>query len=152
MLVVEKKTEKAQDLISRELEAARLRLQPISRRRLVSIVSKSLDMSPHEAETLVEEYCDERAPATPEYLGRELFLPYVKLMALVISILGIAAVGWGASLWHHHEVSWPFFVLGFVAFVFGGIGLLKALRGEQEAAQEEREIPSSELPDSVSVL
>lgn len=142
MLVVETRKDKVEELISQELEAAKLRLQPISRRRLISIVSKKFSMPVHEAESLVEAYCEERAPYTPEYLGKELFLPYVKLMALLISIVGIAAVAWGAHLWHIHETSWPFFIAGCIAFGFGGTGLVKALRGEREIADDERQMPS----------
>ncbi len=143
-VVLDTKTEQANELIEKELEAARIRLQPISRRRLIGIVSKKFDLSAHQAEQIVEEYCEAKAPATPEYLGKEWFLPYVKLMALFLSLVGIVAVAWGADRWHNHLISWPFFLLGAVAIFFGGVGLLKAIRGEVEIAEEQNAFPAVE--------
>lgn len=143
-VLIENKTEQATLQIEKELEAARIRLQPISRRRLVGIICRKFDMPYHDAEQLVDDYCESKAPATPEYLGKEWFLPYVKLMALFISVLGVAAVALGADRWHNHLPSWPFFILGAVAIYFGGAGLVKALQGEREIEEEHRAFPEIE--------
>lgn len=143
-VLIENKIELANEQIGKELEAARIRLQPVSRRRLVGIISRKFDLPYHDAEQIVEDYCEAKAPATPEYLGKEWFLPYVKLMALFLSVVGVIAVALGADRWHNHITSWPFFLLGAIAIYFGGVGLVKALQGEREIADEEKAFPEIE--------
>ena len=120
----------ATQVIEREIERARVQLKPISRRSLRERLVHEQKLSPKEAEELVDAYCEERAPYTPDYLSDEFLLPYIKLAGLVFVIISLLTIGYGAHLWINSERSWPWFVIGAVLFTISGVGLVKALRYE----------------------
>ncbi len=120
------------EVIEREIERARVELRPISRRALRSVLVSELRLSPKDAELAVDEYCEEQAPYTPDYLSNEFILPYIKLAGLVFVIFSLGLIAWGAHLWEDRRPSWPFFLIGAVLFVLSAIGLLKALRFERD--------------------
>lgn len=121
------------EVIERELERARVELRPISRRALREVVARELRIPPKDAEIAVDSYCEERAPYTPDYLSNEFILPYIKLSGLVLGLVALGLIGYGASLWLNHAAhSWVFFISGAVLFSLSAIGLLKALRYERE--------------------
>ncbi|MBS1718731.1 MAG: hypothetical protein JSS72_13465 [Armatimonadetes bacterium] len=67
--------------------------QPVSRHALSLLLADSQQLPRKEALAVVETYCDENAPMTPEYLGDEFLIPYLKISALVLSVVGVALIG-----------------------------------------------------------
>jgi hypothetical protein len=118
------------EVIERELERGRQEVRPVSRRALREVVARELKLSQKDAAVAVDNYCEEVAPYTPDYLGNEFLLPYIKLSGLVIAVFSLGLIGYGVHRWDERALSWPFFLAGAFFFTLSGIGLLKALRYE----------------------
>jgi hypothetical protein len=124
--------ETPQALLEREIERARTEVRPISRRSLANMLVKEKGIPFADATALVDSYCDEKAPYTPDFLTKEFMLPYLKLAALFFVVFSMVILGYAVKQQLAHQVSWPAFVGGAVLFLFSGLGLLRVLRIERE--------------------
>jgi|GEM_PF-1755530 len=103
--------DKALELIATEIARSEFDRVPTSRQKLGQLVSAKLPIPPAEAYKLVDEYCDEKAPGVPHYLQSEFAGPYLKVLAVVNSFLGIGCAWWAAHSWRLGKTSWPWFLL-----------------------------------------
>lgn len=65
---------------------------PVSRFYLASLLAKAKRMRHKYASEVVDRYCDERAPAIPDYLGKEFMVPYMKMISLLPGAMSILVV------------------------------------------------------------
>jgi len=127
--------DKAIELIATEIAKADFDRIPTSRQKLGQLVSSKLTIPPAEAYKIVDEYCDDKAPGVPHYLQEEFAMPYLKVLAVVNSILGIVALWWGAHQWRATKPSWPWFVVAAVLIGFAGYSFVKIVQKETEKDQ-----------------
>jgi hypothetical protein len=105
--------DRAIERIAHEIAKAEYDRVPTSRQRLAQLVFAEFKIPVAEATKLVDEYCDEKAPGVPYYLKEEFESPFLKVMAVINSVLGIAFVWYGSTVWHRvSKGSWPYFVVG----------------------------------------
>lgn len=74
------------------LEEAKRSSVPISRHGLAEELARKNNLRFRAAFDVVDAYCDERSPGTPEYLGKEFLVPFLKLTGLVFAALAIIAL------------------------------------------------------------
>ena len=122
--------ERAVERIAQEIAQAERDRVPTSRQKLSTLVATNFAIPPADAANLVDEYCDEHAPGVPVYLQDELESPFLKFMAVFNSILGIAALWWGAKVWHAGKPSWGWFILGAVFVGTAGFSWFKTVHRE----------------------
>lgn len=113
-----------------EIQQAREENRPISRRELTLKLHQDKHLRPKEAFAVVEQYCDESAPMVPEYLSSEFAAPYLKVLAIVNSILGLAVMGYSATMMNVRGKPWWIWALAGVALLgssafFWGRSLLR---------------------------
>lgn len=124
--------ESAQALIQQEIEKAQKDLRPVSRQSLARTLSHERGLAFADALQVVDDYCDDKAPFTPDYLSKEFMLPYLKVLSLVIVGASLLIIAYATKLQLSHQTSWLWYVIGAVLFVFSGLGLLQILRTERE--------------------
>ena len=71
------------------LEEAKRVSIPISRHRLAEELAKKHEIRFKQAFDIVDLYCDERSPGTPQYLDKEFLVPFLKLTGLMFAALSI---------------------------------------------------------------
>ena len=134
---VQSPRDRAIDRVANEIAIAERDRVPTSRQKLSHLVATEFRLPPAEATTLVDEYCDDKAPGVPYYLKEEFESPFLKVMAVVNSILGIAVIWYGASVWHKGgKTTWPWFLLGAVLVACAGYCWFKTV--QQELAKRAR--------------
>lgn len=74
------------------LEEAKRDSIPVSRHQIAESLARKHSIRFREAFDIVDTYCDERSPGTPEYLGKEFLVPYMKLSGLVFAALAVIVV------------------------------------------------------------
>ncbi|MBI1755631.1 MAG: hypothetical protein HY248_00120 [Fimbriimonas ginsengisoli] len=89
-----------------EIQAARTQNRPVSRQMLSQMLAETKGLPPKTCYAVVESYCEAEAPTTPEFLGSEFMVPYMKISALVLAAFGLIALGmstvriaWGENVW-----------------------------------------------------
>lgn len=114
------------------LMEARQENRPISRHQLSDELARKKGMTPKDAFALVEAYCDEEAPAVPEYLGSEFAAPYLKTLALIGAVFALTVTIVSATRWWqgNRQFEWGF-LIGLVAFGFAGWQWLRSLMRER---------------------
>lgn len=122
--------ELAVDRVAQLIAKSELDRVPTSRQKLSQQLVVELKLPMPDITKIVNEYCDENAPAVPFYLQAEFEFPYLKLMAVVNSILGVACVWYGATVWHRQQRSWPLFLLGAVFVALAGYSWFKTIQQE----------------------
>lgn len=120
-----------QERIASELNEAREKLRPVSRRTISFVLVKEFGITYREAEQAVDVYCDERSPFTPQYLTAEFMLPYFKLASLVVAGLSIFLIFRGAQEHLSSRPSALYFLVGAVLFAFSGVGFMRILESER---------------------
>jgi hypothetical protein len=110
-----------EEILSREIEDSQSNLQPTSRRRLALKLVDRTGVSFKDALDIVDEYCDEKAPAVPAYLASEFVIYWLKAVAVLNVAIGIGCAWYGVQLFQRHYVSWPWFC---IATVFCGLAAL----------------------------
>jgi pilus assembly protein TadC len=125
-------SESSQARLAREIEAARRENRPISRRSLALLLVRERGLAVPAASAVVDSFCDEKAPYTPDYLSKEFMLPYLKLAALFFVVLSLVILAYAVRLQLGHRLNWPAYAAGAVLFLFSGFGLLQILRLERE--------------------
>jgi len=132
---VQSPRERAIERIVQEIAQADRDRVPTSRQKLSQLVATAYAFPPAEAANLVDEYCDEHAPGVPVYLQDELESPFLKFMAVLNSILGIASLWWGSRLWHTGKPSAGWFVVGAILVGAAGYSWFKTVQREIAKAQ-----------------
>ena len=127
--------DKAVELIATEIAKADFDRIPTSRQKLGQLVSTKFTIPPSEAYRIVDEYCDEKAPGVPHYLQDEFATPYLKVLAVVNSLLGIGTAWWAAHSWKAGKTSWPWFLLTAFLVGFAGYAFFKVVQRESEKIQ-----------------
>lgn len=122
--------EQAVERIAQEIGKAEMDRLPMSRQKLVHLVFAEFKIPMPEATLIVDEYCDENAPAVPFYLKDEFEFPFLKLMAVVNSLLGVGFVYWGSHVWRMQRPSWPWFVFGAFFVACAGYSWFKTIQQE----------------------
>ncbi len=125
--------ERAKARVAQEIARAEYDRVPTSRQKLSQLVAAEFKIPLPDATNLVDEYCDDQAPGVPYYLKDEFESPFLKVMAVVNSILGIFVLWRGANLWRLQKTSWPWFVVG--AFLVGCAGYCWFKTIQQELAK-----------------
>ena len=128
--------DKAIELIATEIAKADFDRIPTSRQRLGQQVTAKLGFPPGEAYRLVDEYCDDKAPGVPHYLQDEFATPYLKVLAVVNSILGIVSAYWAAHTWQSGKTSWPWFITTALLVGFAGYAFFKIVQKESEKLRD----------------
>jgi len=122
--------ERAIERIAQEIARAEYDRIPTSRQKLSQMVFAEFKIPLPDAANLVDEYCDEKAPGVPFFLQDELESPFLKIAAVVNSILGIGFLYYGAHQWRAQKPSWVLFVLGAVFIGLAGWSFFKILHKE----------------------
>ena len=113
--------EDAINVIERELVSAETDRRPISRQMLAESVHSETGMPASDAFALVEQYCEEKAPAVPGYLQEEFAIPYLKVIAVLNVIVGIVVFWLGVNAYRSPAKTpmWPYLCIG---TIFCGLG------------------------------
>ncbi len=102
-------------IIFDELMAARAANRPISRNMLSQKLHEAKGLHPKQAFALVDMYCDNEAPSTPDFLSKEFMVPYLKISAFVMAALSLGVLWFSIEQVRHAKNVW---VWGVVAAVF----------------------------------
>jgi hypothetical protein len=130
---VQSPRDRAVGRIAQEIAIAERDRVPTSRQRLSQLIVAEFKLPPADAADLVDEYCDENAPGVPYYLKEEFENPFLKVMAIFNSILGIAVIWYGSTLWHKGgKTTWPWFVFGAILVACAGYCWFKTVQQELE--------------------
>lgn len=78
--------------IADKLEASRRDSTPVSRHQIAEELAKARRMPFRSAFQKVDQYCEESSPHTPDYLGKEFLVPYLKLWALLFAAIAVGTV------------------------------------------------------------
>ena len=120
--------EELERLMASEISDARNDARPISRLTLTKLLQSKYSLHPHEAERIVDEYCDEKAPGVPTYLSAEFGVPYLKIVGIVQLVLAAGFIITPIFFPRADLAFWPAVVL-FLAFGgSGGYCLYRSLR------------------------
>jgi len=122
--------DRALERIAHEINKAEYDRIPTSRQKLSQLIVAEFKFPPAEAADMVDEYCDEKAPAVPQYLSDEFESPFLKVMAVVNSVLAIASIWYGANRWHQQKTSWFWFVFGAFLVACAGYCWFKTVQKE----------------------
>jgi hypothetical protein len=122
------RTEDAISLIEREIARSERERFPISRQMLADIVHAETGVAASDAWSLVEEYCDERAPAVPGYLQEEFAIPYLKVIAVLNAIAAVAVYWVGVNVYRSTgKPLWPYLCVGTIIMGLGALSWVKSL-------------------------
>jgi hypothetical protein len=127
--------DRAVERVAQEIAIAERDRIPTSRQMLTQLVTTNFGIPQADAANLVDEYCDENAPGVPVYLQDELESPFLKVMAVLNSVLGIAALWNGSRIWHMQGKSWPWFIFGAIFVGAAGYAWFKTIQREIAEAQ-----------------
>ncbi len=125
--------EKALERIAQEIAKADQDRVPTSRQKLSQTLAAELKLPGSEANRLVDEYCDDKAPGVPFYLQDEFAKPYMKWSAIINSVLALIAAIYAANVMHNGRMSWPWFALAAVLLAFAGFSAIRAIQQHQAA-------------------
>ena len=119
---LQQKSTDAITLIEREIYKAENERRPISRQMLADMVHASIGIPVGDAFTLVDQYCEEKAPGVPGYLAEEFAIPYLKVIAVLNVIIGVGALWYGIGVYQKGLAKWPWWVCSGTIFI--GLGVL----------------------------
>ncbi|MEZ0325664.1 MAG: hypothetical protein ACAH95_07140 [Fimbriimonas sp.] len=111
--------EDAISLIEREIARAEFDCRPISRQMLAETVHTETGLTTSDALALVEQYCEEKAPAVPGYLQEEFAVPYLKVIAILNVAVGVTIFWFGVNAFRSKAAVWPYLCVG---TIFCGLG------------------------------
>lgn len=122
--------ETTEQMIDSAIKKAREELTPISRRMLALMISQKKSLPFKEAMDIVDEYCDEHAPAVPGYVSSEFIIYWLKAVAVFFVLIGLGIVFWGVSVFRVRGVAWPHFAGGTIVIGLGALAWVKSLERE----------------------
>jgi hypothetical protein len=108
-------------ILQQEIDLAQQSFQPTSRRSLALKLVARTGVTFKDALDLVDEYCDEKAPAVPAYLASEFGVYWLKAVAVANVAIGIFLAWTGVKWFQAHAIAWPWFC---GATVFCGLAAL----------------------------
>ncbi len=115
-------------LIQQEVNDAESERRAISRQMLADMIHARVGIPHADAAVLVDQFCDERAPAVPHYLQEEFAIPYLKVVAVVNVLLGIGAFYWGIAVFQKtRDTPWPWLCFGTIFVGLGALAWVKSL-------------------------
>jgi hypothetical protein len=127
--------EDAITLIEREIAKAEFDCRPISRQMLAESVHVQTGLSTADAFALVEQYCEEKAPAVPGYLQEEFAIPYLKVIAVINVIVGIVVFWMGVNAFRTKGAPmWPYLCVG---TIFCGLGVFAWVKSLERFAERQ---------------
>lgn len=122
--------------IEAEVAAAETDRRAISRQMLADLLHERFHLPVAEAFTMVDAYCDERAPAVPHYLAEEFAIPYLKVVAVINVVISLGLYYWGIQvLQKAKQPAWPYFC---IATIFVGLGALAWVKSLERFAARKR--------------
>jgi hypothetical protein len=117
-----------------ELMSARSENRLVSRHMLGQKLHSVKGLHPRDAFAVVDLYCDESAPAIPEYLGTEFMVPYLKGTAAVFAVLSIIVIAYSATAVNQGQRQYIWgIVAGVVLLAMSASGWIKSLLREKAA-------------------
>ena len=115
------------DIIQGEIQKARNDRRPTSRQMLAEIINERTGMPVAEALHIVDAYCEAEEPAIPYYLQEEFAIPYLKFVAIVIALVGIAFVWYGVMQQRLGKPAYVWYSLGTVVIGLGVFAWVQSL-------------------------
>jgi hypothetical protein len=115
------------DIIQDEIKKARDDRRPTSRQTLAEIVHERSGMPIAEALQLVDSYCETEEPAIPYYLQEEFAIPYLKFIAIMIVLGGIAFIWYGVTEQRKGRPAYVWYSLGTVVIGLGVFAWVQSL-------------------------
>lgn len=137
--------EELEQTLATEIARAREVARPISRLTLTKLLQSSYSLHPHEAERLVDEYCEEKAPAVPTYLSAEFGVPYLKILGIVQLVVAVALYIFPIVFPRADLTFWPAMIIGTAFGASGGFCIYRSLRPAEEKSS--RVMLRNELPN-----
>ncbi len=104
--------EDAITLIQKEIAKAEFDCRPISRQMLAERVHTETGLPSADALSIVEQYCEEQAPAVPGYLQEEFAIPYLKVIAVLNVVVGVVVFWLGVNASRTGKPIWPYLCIG----------------------------------------
>jgi hypothetical protein len=125
-------SEELERTLATEIANARNEARPISRLTLTKLLQSKYSLHPHEAERIVDEYCDEKAPGVPTYLSAEFGVPYLKILGVFQMVLAAAFIITPIFFPRADLAFWPAVIL-FLAFgTSGGYCIFRSIRPQAQ--------------------
>lgn len=118
-----------------EIDKARNEARPVSRLTLTKLLQSKYSLHPHEAERIVDEYCDEKAPAVPTYLSAEFGVPYLKIVGIVQLVLAIGFIVTPIFFPRADLAFWPAVILFLALGGSGGLCIYKSVRPPEQKSK-----------------
>jgi len=106
-----------EQLLANEIASARSEARPISRLTLTRLLQTKYSLHLHEAEVMVDRYCDEKAPGVPTYLSSEFGTPYLKVLAIINIAVGLGLSIMAAVSQHKGGFAFVPWLLGALLFI-----------------------------------
>jgi hypothetical protein len=126
------------DLIQGEIQKARDDRRATSRQMLAEIMHERTGMPVSEAHHIVDAYCDAEEPAIPYYLQDEFAIPYLKFVAVIIAIAGIAFVWYGVTQQRLGKPAYVWYSVGTVVIGLGVFAWVQSLEKFVQARRKRR--------------
>lgn len=120
-----------------ELMAARSENRAVSRHMLSQKLHEAKGVHPKDAFAVVEIYCEESAPSTPEYLSSEFMVPYLKMSAFLFAAISIMIIAYSTAEVRQGRPPWGWGILvGGVFLGFSASGWIKSLFREKTGTEQ----------------
>ena len=132
MRTVADSTQEIAQTLADEIALAREEARPISRLTLARVLVAKYSYHPHDAERIVDRYCDDKAPGIPTYLSSEFGVPYLKVLAIVNGVAGIILLIISLVVMDRPNVPiWPWLSSGTFFLLIGAFCLFRTLQKER---------------------
>ena len=119
-------------VIFQELMAARAANRPVSRQMLSQKLHEARGLPPKQAFALVEMYCETEAPSTPEYLGSEFMIPYLKMSAFLMAAISLGLMWYSVGQIRLGKPAWDWGMIAGVLFLcLSASGWIKSIFKER---------------------
>lgn len=115
------------DIIQSEIKQARDDRRPTSRQQLAEIIRDRTGMPVNEALQIVDAYCEAEEPGIPFYLQDEFAIPYLKFIAIMIVLGGIAFIYYGVTVQRSGKPAHVWYSLGTVTMGLGVFAWVQSL-------------------------
>lgn len=115
------------DIIQSEIQRARDDRRPTSRQMLAEIINERTGMPVADALAIVDAYCEAEEPAIPYYLQEEFAIPYLKFVAIVIALGGIAFMWYGVTQQQKGKPAYMWYSIGTVVIGIGVFAWVQSL-------------------------
>ena len=125
-------------LIEREIIDSENERRPLSRQMLAELVNQRTGMPVADAFTLVDGYCDDKAPRIPHYLQEEFAIPYLKVIAAINIAITLGVYYWGIQVSRKGLPAWMYFTVGTLFLGLSALSWVKSLERYAERKAKSR--------------